>query len=137
MRVMQTYDYEDMRSLIRDWGVVWIRNSNGEFQLFSGSGQVTLPILRVENLSICEEYTKENKNFAYKFSYPNITIWDKSVEQFEDVSAPAFQKVSICGMGIYAYNKYSESITRPVPTFKMREAVESILCDLLDFKHRK
>ena len=139
MRFIETCDYEKLGILLRDFTAVWIRSQNGNLQFYLYGSKISLPVFKVDNLSVCEKYAKENKNFAYIYdsSSHKITIWDKSVEEYEAVFAPAFKEVDTCGMGLYSYKKYSDSITELIPTYKMREAAESIACDFWEFKHKK
>lgn len=139
MGVIETYDYEKLGTLLSDFEAVWIRSRNGNLQLYLYGEKISLPIFRDDSLSLCEKYAKENKNFAYKYnsSSHQITIWDKSVEEYAEASAPAFKEVDICGMGLCAYKKYADNITEQIPMYKMREAAEIIACDFLEFKHKK
>lgn len=139
MRVMETYDYDDIMSLIKNEKTGWIRGCSGQFRFFAFGEIIGLPEITgsYENQLICNEYSKKNPNFAYQHYGPNIVIWDKSVEEYEKHSAPAFREVDICGMGLYAYNRYAENIIQQVPTFRMRESAENILTEFLEFKHKK
>ena len=108
MRPMKTYDYDEIYSLLSDVKSVWIRSAKGEMKYYACGEECGLPAIRANNLEMCKKYSENNPNFAYEYnsSTDMITIWDKTIEEFYEISAPAFKEVDTCGMGIMAYEKY-------------------------------
>lgn len=137
MRIMKNYDYDDLSSLLRNNRELWIKTSKREMRFYLDGEEIGLPRIRGYRLDACQKYANINPNFAYEYNRLTdlITVWDRRVEEYEDISAAAFQEVDTCGMGLMAYNKYADNITGQVPTFKMRDAAENIFCDAMEYFH--
>jgi hypothetical protein len=139
MQIMESYDYDSFGSLARCNPEFWLRTQGSGLYFIAYGEKKSLPRIKEDNLYACKEYAEINSNFAYKYEHSahNIIVWDKTVEKFLKVSAPLFQEIDTCGMGLMSYKKgYPKELEDEIPTYEMFTAAQSILYEFFHFKRQ-